>query len=263
VGYPRARTRPRHTSSLQVGLFIPCYVDQLRPETGLACVDLLDEQGIDFVYPTEQTCCGQALLSAGAAPQARVLARRFVEIFGRFDHVVTPSGSCAATMRTHLPHLVPGPEANRLAGATFELCEYLVDVQEAPALGGRLDTRIGVHESCHALRALRLGTSTELQDPPRRDPVRVLLDGIAGVEIVELDRRDECCGFGGVFALDEEAVSSRMGLDRLDDHVRAGAEVITSTDVSCLLHLDGLASRQGIGIRFQHVAELLAGRLRA
>jgi L-lactate dehydrogenase complex protein LldE len=248
---------------VQVGLFIPCYVDQLRPETGLASVELLEEQGVDPEYPSEQTCCGQAFLTAGATPQARRLARRYVEVFSRFDHVVTPSASCAATMRRHLPHLAPGAEALRLAAATFELCEYLVDVLEVCDLGGRLDARVGLHASCHGLRELRLGTPSEVCEPPRRDPARQLLEGVAGVEIVELTRRDECCGFGGVFALDEEAVSSRMGLDRLEDHQRAGAEVITSTDVSCLLHLGGLASRRGLPIRFQHVAELLAGRERA
>jgi L-lactate dehydrogenase complex protein LldE len=245
---------------VRVGLFIPCFVDQLRPEAGLASVDLLEEQGIDCEYPTEQTCCGQALLTAGALPQARRLARGYVDVFERFDHVVTPSGSCAASMRRHLPHLVSGAAAQRLAGATFELCEYLVDVLKVPALGGRLDARVGLHASCHALRELRLGSPSELRDELRKDPSRQLLEGVAGVEIVELTRRDECCGFGGVFAVDEEAVSARMGLDRLEDHRRAGAEIITSTDVSCLIHLEGLARRRGLPPRFQHVAELLAGR---
>jgi len=245
---------------LRVGLFIPCYVDQLRPETGLATVELLEEQGIDFAYPPDQTCCGQAFLSAGAAPQARRLAQRYVEIFSGFDHVVTPSGSCAATMRRHLPHLVPGADAARLAAATFELCEFLVDVAKLANLPGRLDARVGLHASCHALRELRLGAASELSEPGRTDPARQLLEGLRGVEIVELARRDECCGFGGLFALEEEAVSTRMGLDRLDDHLRASAQIITSTDVSCLLHLEGLASRRALPLRVRHIAELLAGR---
>jgi L-lactate dehydrogenase complex protein LldE len=245
---------------VQIGLFIPCFVDQLRPETGLAAVELLEEQGVHCAYPPEQTCCGQAFLTAGAVAQARRLAERYVEIFSRFDHVVTPSGSCAATMRRHLPHLVPGPDAERLASSTYELCEFLVDVLRTGPLGGRIDARVGLHPSCHSLRELRLGAASELREKGRDDPARTLLEGVSGVEIVALLRADECCGFGGVFAVDEEAVSSRMGADRLADHERAGAQVVTSTDVSCLLHLSGLASRRGSPLRVAHIAELLAGR---
>jgi L-lactate dehydrogenase complex protein LldE len=245
---------------VQIGLFIPCYVDQLRPEAGLASLELLEEQGVECVYPPEQTCCGQPLLTAGALPRARRLAARFVEIFSRFDHVVTPSGSCAATMRKQLPQLVPGPDAERLAGSTYELCEFMVDVLKVSPLGGRIDARVGLHQSCQSLRELRLGTPSEVREPLRKDPARRLLEDVAGVEIVELARRDECCGFGGVFAVDEEAVSSRMGADRLADHMRAGAEIVTSTDVSCLLHLGGLASRRGLALRVVHIAELLVER---
>jgi len=247
---------------LRVGLFIPCYVDQLKPEVGLASVELLEEQGVDFDYPEEQTCCGQPFLTAGATPQARRLAERFVGVFSAFDHVVTPSGSCAATMRRHLPHLVPGPEAERLARSTFELCEFLVDVIGIHSLGGRLDARVGLHASCHALRELRLGSPSERTGEGRVDPARLLLESVAGVELVTLRRPDECCGFGGVFAIEEADVSVRMGADRLADHVDAGAQVVTSTDVSCLLQLAGVADRRSVPLRMLHIAELLAQRSR-
>jgi L-lactate dehydrogenase complex protein LldE len=248
---------------VHVGLFIPCYVDQLKPEVGLATVQLLEEQGIEFEFPTAQTCCGQPFLTAGALPQARLLAARFAEIFSPFDHIVTPSGSCAATMRRHLSHLVPGKDAERIARSTFELCEFLVEVAGVRELDGRIDARVGLHASSHPLRELGRGTPTEQRVDGKRDPALQLLESIDGVEVVELKRRDECCGFGGIFAIEEPAVSSRMGLDRLADHASSGAQVVTSTDVSCLLHLDGLGQRQGSPLRILHIAELLAERTKA
>jgi len=246
---------------MNVGLFVPCYVDQLAPQVGRATVSLLDELGISFVFPPEQTCCGQPFLTAGALPQARQLAQRFVEVFAGFDHVVTPSGSCAATMRNHLTELAPGaPDAQRLASQTYELCELLVDVIGVGPMEGRLEARVGMHHSCHALRGLRLGEASELLSSGRQDPARTLLGGIEGIQWVDPVRRDECCGFGGVFCVDEAAVSQRMGRDRVADHQGAGAEIITSTDVSCLAHMGRLARTDGSTVRFMHVAELLANR---
>ncbi len=245
---------------MKVALFVPCYVDQLAPGAGMATVALLRECGVDFTYPPDQTCCGQAFLTAGARDEAARLAERYASVFSGYDCVVTPSGSCAATMRTHLPHLVPGADALRLASTTYELCAFLTDVCGVESLPGTLRARVGLHASCHGLRELRHGPATERRAPPQPDPARQLLAGIDGVEIVPLTRPDECCGFGGLFALEEEAVSATMGRDRLDDHARGGAEVITSTDVSCLLHLGGLARREARGVRFAHIAELLMER---
>lgn len=247
---------------MRVALFVPCYVDQLRPSVGLAALDLLEEAGFDVAFPRDQTCCGQPFATAGDSASARALAERFVRVFGKYDHVVTPSGSCAATVRNHHAALL-GDDVDGVAARTHELCEFLVEVAGVERLEGRLELRVGLHSSCHALRGLRLGTPSESREPPRRDPARALLSSLTGVELVELERADECCGFGGIFCLDEEAVSCRMGLDRLADHERAGAEVVTSTDVSCLLHLAGLARRRTLPLRTLHVAELLAERSRA
>jgi L-lactate dehydrogenase complex protein LldE len=245
--------------TVRVALFVPCYVDQLRPSVGLAALDLLEQAGLEVEYPTAQTCCGQAFHTAGDEPSARALAERFVRVFADYDHVVTPSGSCAATVRNHYASLL-GSRAREVATRTWELCEYLVEVVRAGLPSGRLDLRVGLHASCHALRGLRLGTPSETRAPPVRDPARVLLEGLEGIELVPLERADECCGFGGVFSVEEEAVSCRMGLDRLADHTRAGAEVVTSSDASCLLQLEALARRRGLPLRFLHVAELLAER---
>jgi L-lactate dehydrogenase complex protein LldE len=149
-----------------------------------------------------------------------------------------------------------------LAGRTREFCEFLVEHGAATKPLGQFPRRVGLHSSCHALRELRLGNPSETREPERIDPANLLLSSIDDLEIVELARPDECCGFGGIFSVEEEAVSCRMGLDRLADHRAAGADVIASTDISCLLHLDGLAQRNGYSFRAMHVAEVLASSLR-
>ena len=247
---------------MRVGLFVPCYVDQMAPEVGLATVSILEELGVDFAYPAEQTFCGQPFLTAGARAEATRLARRYVSIFADFEYVVTPSGSCAATARRHLAELVDDPRAGDVGRRTLELCEFLVDVLGA-SLPGRLDATVGMHMSCHGLRELGLGAASELRSPHRPDPARTLLQGLEGLRWADLDRPDECCGFGGVFCVREAAVSARMGADRVADHRRAGADIVTSTDVSCLAHLRSMTRPQDGSPEFLHVAELLARRVRA
>jgi L-lactate dehydrogenase complex protein LldE len=263
---------------MRIGLFIPCYVDQLRPAVGIATVRLLEAFGLAFEFPEAQTCCGQPFLTAGERAQARRLAARFVDVFADYDRVVTPSGSCAATIRSHLAGLVGDPRARALAGRTRELCELLVECDVARERVGRFPCRVGLHASCHALRELRHGQPSESRSGAGPgdgvgngsgasaagdggaplDPARRLLEAQSGIELAVLERRDECCGFGGIFCIEEEAVSCRMGRDRLADHERAGASIVTSTDVSCLLHLEGLARRRGSPLVFRHVAEILA-----
>ena len=243
---------------MRVGLFIPCFIDQLKPEVGLASLALLESLGIEVEFPPDQTCCGQPFLTAGETAAARELGQRYVDVFDGFDAIVTPSGSCAATMRRHLPHLVPHSRAETAAGRTRELCEFLVERGFGDELTGRYPHRVALHASCHALRELRHGRPSESRAPDTVDPARSLLQNLSGIELVQLARDDECCGFGGVFAVEEEAVSTRMGEDRIADHTRARAEIVTSTDSSCLLHLEGIARRKAAPLRILHVAEILA-----
>jgi L-lactate dehydrogenase complex protein LldE len=243
---------------MKVALFIPCYVDQLYPRVGLATVDLLERLGVEVDYPEEQTCCGQPMSNAGVADAAAPLARKFIDVFARYDHVVCPSGSCTSMVRNHYDALVPGaPGLERVKKITFELCEFVHDVLGVKSLRGRYARKVGLHQSCHGLRELRLGRSSERMDAPY-GKVRSLLESLEGIELVPLQRPDECCGFGGTFAVAEEAMSVMMGRDRIADHAAAGAEVVTGTDVSCLMHLEGLARREGKPLRFLHVAEVLA-----
>jgi L-lactate dehydrogenase complex protein LldE len=150
-------------------------------------------------------------------------------------------------------------ELEEVAHKTYELCEFLTDVLKVERVEGRFPYRVGLHQSCHGLRELRIGSDSEIVGPSY-NKVRKLLESLDGIEFSELARTDECCGFGGLFAVSEEAVSCMMGNDRISDHEAAGTQVLTSNDMSCLMHLDGLIRRQGRPIRVMHVAEILAGR---
>lgn len=246
---------------MRIGLFIPCYVDQFYPGVGLATAKLLERHGVTVDVPDGQTCCGQPMANMGLFAAARPAAQRFLSLFGGYDHVVCPSGSCTSMVRHHYDGLVGegsrsgerGLEA--LKGKVYELCEFLHDVLKVVPTG-RFPHKVGLHNSCHGLRGLRLGSGSERLVAPF-SKVRSLLSQIEGLSLVELARDDECCGFGGAFAVGEEAMSCAMGKDRVADHERAGAEIITGADVSCLMHMEGLLKRSGRPLRVMHVAEIL------
>jgi L-lactate dehydrogenase complex protein LldE len=241
----------------RVALFVPCYLDQLRPEAVWATVEVLEGHGVEVVVPTQQTCCGQPLINSGGLEAAKHVASHFVARFREFDAVVAPSTSCVATVRHHYPELGVDDADEPVAGRVHSLCEFLVDVLGVDQYEGSFPHRVGVHLGCHGIRELRLGGGSERQvDSPSK--VHRLLMGLRGIELVELERSDECCGFGGVFSVKESAVSIRMGQDRIRDHASAGAEILTSTDGSCLLHMQSLMSSEGPSIRIMHIAEVLA-----
>ncbi|MFO0791217.1 MAG: (Fe-S)-binding protein [Pirellulales bacterium] len=246
---------------MRVGLFIPCYVDQFYPQVGLATVEVLEHFGVEVEFPTEQTCCGQPMANAGLHDQAEPLAKRFLQIFAPYEYVVCPSGSCTSMVKHHYEQiLLPSAELHAVAHKTFELCEFLTDVLKVDSVGGSYPHRVGLHQSCHGLRELRLASDSELVGPEFSKP-RQLLESLTGIQLTELTRPDECCGFGGLFAVSEEAVSCMMGRDRVNDHERAGTEVLTAVDMSCLMHLDGLIRRDNKPIRVKHIAEILAAAI--
>lgn len=243
---------------MRVGLFIPCYIDQFYPQVGLATVKVLEHFGATVVYPADQTCCGQPLANVGMADDARPLAQRFVDLFADYDFVVGPSGSCISMVRNHYADLLSdAPRYLDLQRKTFELCEFLVDVLQVPEIAGRFPYRVGIHQGCHGLRELRTASSSEVVGASF-NKTRKLLESLKGIQLTTLERPDECCGFGGTFAVAEEAVSCMMGRDRVRDHLQSGAEVLASGDMSCLMHLEGLIRRDGQPLRVMHVAEILA-----
>lgn len=244
---------------ITVGLFIPCYVDQFFPHVGMATVRVLERHGVRVEFPEEQTCCGQPMANSGCDDEARPLAEKFLRVFRGFDYVVAPSGSCVSMVRNHYDGLVGGRSGHEhLKAHTYELCEFLHDVLHVEKVEGRFPHKVGLHRSCHGLRELRLGAGSE-RNVPGFDKVKKLLSSLEGITLLEPSRADECCGFGGTFAVNEEAVSCMMGKDRIADHEKQGAEIIAGIDMSCLMHMDGLIRRAGKPIRVRHVAELLAG----
>lgn len=244
---------------MKIGLFVPCYVDALYPQVGVATYKLLTALGFDVDYPERQTCCGQPMANAGFEHMAQPLAESFDTLFAPYDYVVAPSASCAAFVRTMHPHLVTKTEC-QAAGRTVDLVEFLHDVAKIKSLPGSFPHVVSVHNSCHGVRELGLSSPSEEQVAPFNKVVEVLR-AKPGVEVRQPDRPDECCGFGGMFAVEETAVSIRMGSDKLARHKATGAEYVTGADSSCLMHMEGLARRQHLPLHFIHVAEILAAGL--
>ncbi len=244
---------------MQVGLFIPCYIDQFYPQVGMATVRLLEKFGVEVDFPTEQTCCGQPMANTGLTQDTKPLALKFFDIFKDYEYVVCPSGSCTSMVRHHYDEYLGDTAGfDELKHKTFELCEFLTDVLKVAKIEGRFPHKVGLHQSCHGLRELRLASCSEIVGQSF-GKARGLLESLDGIQLTELSRPDECCGFGGTFAVAEEAVSCMMGMDRIQDHQQAETEVLTANDMSCLMHLHGLIRRNEIPMRVMHIAEILAG----
>ena len=241
---------------MKVGLFIPCYIDQFYPQVGIATLSLLEKLGCDVVYPPGQTCCGQPMANSGFEHLTHGCNELFVDHFKDVDYIVGPSGSCVLHIKDHLH--VDGKEqaAIHIRQHIYELAEFLTDVLKVDHLKAKFPHKVGIHQSCHGQRGLGLAQMSELVAAPFSKPQQ-LLQMVEGLELVELKRTDECCGFGGTFCVFEEAVSVKMGKDRIADHVNNGAEYITGNDVSCLMHLEGILRRQKSNVKVLHIAEIL------
>ncbi len=247
---------------MKVALFIPCYVDQFYPHVGMATVAVLNHFGVQHVFPAEQTCCGQPMANSGFMDQARPLAENFVDVFAGYDYIVAPSGSCVSMVRNHYASFFYAKEtrSSKVRKRTLELSEFLVNVLGVTSLPGQFPRQVGIHQSCHGLRELRLSPSSETRTE-RPALLHSLLATLDGISFSDLQRPDECCGFGGTFAVAEEAVSCMMGEDRIRDHLQAGTNVLTAGDMSCLMHLDGIVRRQNTPLRIMHFAEIIAEAL--
>jgi L-lactate dehydrogenase complex protein LldE len=244
---------------MKIGLFVPCYVDSFFPEVAIATLQLLERLDIEVVYPLDQTCCGQMMANSGSQKDAAGAEALFVENFKAFEHVVTPSGSCAYHVREHLDAIPQTAEVVHVRHSTFELVEFLHDVLNVQTFPwAEFPHRVGLHNSCSTLRGLRTAKASEIDEPFFSKPV-ALLSNVRGLEFVQPSRPDECCGFGGTFSIFEEPVSAKMGYDKVVDHRDAGAEYIVSADMSCLMHQKGCAERLGLDIRFIHIAQILNG----
>jgi L-lactate dehydrogenase complex protein LldE len=239
---------------MRIALFVTCLTDTMFPQTGRAVVAVLERLGHEVTFPEGQTCCGQMHANTGYQLEAVPLVRRFVREFGDAETVVCPSGSCAAMVRhqyARLADLADDPglarEVEALAPRVLELSELLVGALGVEDVGAVFPHRVTYHPSCHGLRGLRVG------DAPLR-----LLRAVGGLELVEMKRAEECCGFGGTFAVKNDEVSMAMLSDKLRRVLDTGAEVCTATDDSCLMHIGGALRRQRAGVRTMHLAEILA-----
>ena len=245
---------------MRVGLFIPCYVDALYPEAGVATYKLLKHFGLDVSYPEKQTCCGQPMGNAGFERMAKPLARTFDDMFKDFDYIVAPSASCAAYVKVFYPHILEGEHECVSSKKIMDIVEFLHDVLKITSLPGSFNHVVSVHNSCHGVRELGLSSPSE-RNVPQFNKIIDLLKLIDGITIKEPERKDECCGFGGMFSVEETAVSIRMGEDKIERHMATGAEYVTGPDSSCLMHMAGIAKRENKNIKFVHVSQILAAGL--
>jgi len=245
---------------MKIGLFVPCYVDALYPEVGVASYKLLKSLGVDVDYPLEQTCCGQPQANAGFEDMAVSHAEHFEELFRKYDFIVGPSASCAAFVKLNYPRLLHGKYECRSAEKVMDIVEFLHDVLKVEKLPGRFPHVVSIHNSCHGVRELGLSSPSE-RNVESFSKIRNLLSLVDGITVREPERPDECCGFGGMFSVEESAVSVRMGQNKLQRHMDTGAEYITGPDSSCLMHMQGIARDTKAPIKFIHVVEIMAAGL--
>ena len=241
---------------MRIALFVTCLADSLFPAAARATVDLLERLGHQVVFPADQTCCGQMHVNTGYMPEALRLVRHHVETFeqAQWDVAVAPSGSCVGCVR-HQHAMVASRagdadlagRAQAVASRTYELSELLVDVLGVTDVGAYFPHRVTYHPTCHSLRMLRVG-----------DKPLLLLRQVRGIDLVELPAADQCCGFGGTFAVKNADTSTAMLADKMANVAATGAEVLTAGDSSCLMHIGGGMSRLRSGVRTVHLAEILA-----
>lgn len=245
----------------RIALFVPCFIDASYPQVGIATLELLEKLGLKIEYPFDQTCCGQPLANEGAQAAAAKAEANFARCFQGYDYIVAPSASCVHHVRSRFDSIEQTDAIRRMRQNTYDIVEFLHDIVKVFDFPwASFPHKVNLHQSCTSLRSLKPphGSMSELAGPEFSKPMK-LLAGIKGISFVTLERQDECCGFGGLFAVFEEAVSSRMGYDKVEDQTRAGAEYIVSADTSCLMHQEGCARRMQRPLKYLHIAEVLNG----
>jgi len=235
---------------LRVSLFVTCLIDAMYPQVGVSTVKLLRRLGVEVDFPKDQVCCGQPAMNSGYHDAAREAAAALIKAFAGSEYVVGPSGSCVSMIRHYYPVLFKGhpleKEAKAFAAKTFELSQFIVEVLGKDDLNAHFPGRATYHTSCHMTRGLGV------VDPPLR-----LLRNVRGLELVDLPHREDCCGFGGTFAVKMADLSTAMADEKIDHASEVGAEYLVGSDMACLMHLGGRAERRGESIKVIHLAELL------
>jgi L-lactate dehydrogenase complex protein LldE len=236
---------------MKVELFIPCFMDQLYPQTAMNTVKLLEKAGCTVDYNPAQTCCGQPAFNSGFWDDAKTVGTKFLNDFSEEHVIVAPSASCTGMVRNYYTDLFTNTTLHNKCRAVqaniFELSEFLINILQFDYFGAELDGRAVYHDSCAGLRECKI------KDEPRK-----LLEKVHGLELVTLKDNETCCGFGGTFAVKFDGISSAMAQQKVDYALEAGAEYIISTDSSCLLHLQGYIDKQGLPLKTMHLADVLA-----
>ena len=236
---------------MNIQLFIPCFVDQLYPQTGFNMVKVLKKLGCHVSYNTNQTCCGQPAFNAGFRDESRDVCTKFLNDFSGTDYIVAPSASCTGFVRNYYSKLFDNSsvhnEVKELSKRLFEFTEFLTDILKIEDVGAVLEGKATYHDSCAALR------ECNIKSGPRK-----LLSHVKGLEIVEMNDVETCCGFGGTFAVKFEPISIAMGEQKTTNAKATGADYLISTDLSCLMHIDGVMKNKGMNIQAMHIADVLA-----
>ena len=236
---------------MRIQLFIPCFVDQLYPNTAFNMVKLLEKAGCEVIYNTNQTCCGQPAFNAGFCDEAKAVAKKFLNDFDSVDYVVAPSASCVGFIRNYYPTLFDNTSSHNkikdLGKRTYELSEFLLNVLKKDDFGASLHAKATYHDSCAGLRECKI------KEGPRR-----LLSNVKGLEIVEMADVETCCGFGGTFSVKFEPISAAMGEQKVDNIVKTGASCVISTDMSCMMQIGGIIKAKNIPLETLHLADVLA-----
>ena len=236
---------------MKVQLFIPCFVDQLYPQTAFNMVKVLEKAGCEVLYNTNQTCCGQPAFNAGFCNESKVVAEKFLADFDTVDYVVAPSASCVGFIRNYYPGLFENDilqnKIKDLGKRTFEFSEFLTDIVKVEDFGASFPEKITYHDSCAALRECKI------KDGPRR-----LLRNVKGLELIEMNDVETCCGFGGTFSVKFEGISIAMAEQKITNIIDTQASYIVSTDCSCMMQLSGVIKKKNLPLKTFHLADILA-----
>lgn len=236
---------------MNVSIFIPCFVDQLYPQTAFNMVKVLEKAGCKVSYNTNQTCCGQPAFNAGFWEESKAVCSKFLNDFTNAEYVVSPSASCVGFVRNYYCKLFDNSSVHnrmqKLSEKTFEFSEFMVKVLGIDKVDAKLEGKATYHDSCAGLRECKI----------KQEP-RQLLNNVQGLEILEMNDVETCCGFGGTFAVKFEPISIAMADQKVNNALATGAEYIISTDVSCLMHIDGYIKNKGYNLQTMHIADVLA-----
>lgn len=237
-----------------VDIFIPCFIDQIYPQTAFNMIKILEKAGMTIRYNPDQTCCGQVSFNSGFWDETKIIGEKFIKEFSNSKYIVMPSGSCAGMIKNYYPELFNNSalhnEYKQIQKNVFELTDFLVNVLNVTDLNASFDGVVTYHDSCAALREYGI-----------KNQPRLLLSKVKGLELVEMVESETCCGFGGTFSVKNEAISTAMGEVKIENALASGAQYIVSTEASCLMHLDGYIKKHNMKIKTIHIADILASGL--